>query len=209
MSVHVELPRRREHAPPLVDRIDDKRGTFGMMLFIATEATLFILLFFSYYYIGYGHPTRWLHEVPPKLHYSLPMLAVLALSSGVLYWGEKRVKYQDYAPARRALLGVLLLGVVFLVLTFFVYSEHLRYLTPRSNAYGSMFYTITGLHLAHLVLGMLMLSWVYFLPRWEPALRSPHRPYHNAGMYWHFVDTVWLFVVLLLYIAPNIHAARL
>jgi heme/copper-type cytochrome/quinol oxidase subunit 3 len=137
------------------------------------------------------------------------MLAVLLSSSVVLYWGEKNVKKQRYGPGKTALLGTLALGAVFLFLTYLEYSEHLRSLTPTANAYGSLFYTITTLHGMHVVLGMLMLSWVYFLPRWEPALRSPHRPYHNVGMYWHFVDTVWVFIVAILYVAPNLRATWL
>jgi cytochrome c oxidase subunit 3/cytochrome c oxidase subunit I+III len=104
-----------------------------------------------------------------------------------------------------ALLGTIFLGLVFLVLTYFEYSEHLLHLTPRTNAYGAIFYTITSLHAAHLTLGLLMLIWVALLPRWEPAIRTPYRPYHNVALYWHFVDTVWLFVVALLYVAPNIY----
>jgi heme/copper-type cytochrome/quinol oxidase subunit 3 len=72
----------------MVRLVDDKRGTFGMALFIATEACLFIMMFFAYFYIGHGHPVRWFYEEPPKLHYSLPMLAILLSSSAVLYWGE-------------------------------------------------------------------------------------------------------------------------
>jgi heme/copper-type cytochrome/quinol oxidase subunit 3 len=43
--------------------------------------------------------------------------------------------------------------------------------------------------------------------RWEPAQHPPHRPYHNAAMYWHFVDIVWVFIVAILYVAPNIYVA--
>lgn len=206
-GVTVELPRHPDHKLPVVQVLDAKRGSWGMLLFIATEATLFVLLFFAYYYIGHGHPTRWFHEEPPKLHYSLPMLGVLIVSSLVMHWGEKSVKQERYAAGRIAILVTLGLGIIFLVLTYLEYAEHLQHLTPRSDAYGSIFYTITSLHGLHLVLGMLMLTWVLLLPKWEPRLRTPHRPYHNAAMYWHFVDTVWLFVVLILYVSPNIFVA--
>lgn len=204
-SVYIENPPEIHHAEPLVTRIDDKRGTFGMLLFITTEAALFVVLFFAYFYVEKGQPQRWSLEEPPKLHYSLPMLGVLLLSSAVLYWGEQSVKKEQHRRGLIAVLGTLFLGIVFLVLTYFEYSEHLLHLTPRSNAYGSIFYMITSLHLAHLILGMLMLTWVALLPRWEPSVLPPYRPYHNAALYWHFVDTVWLFVVAILYVAPNIY----
>lgn len=199
-------PKKRssEYAEPLVRVVDDNRGTWGMALLIATEATLFVVMFFAYYYVAKGYD-RWSAEEPPKLHYSLPMLAILLTSSAVLHWGEKQVKKQRYGAGRMALIGTIVLGFVFLGFSYLDYSEHLLHLTPRTDAYGSIFYTITTIHIAHLVVGLLMLFWVLFLARrWAPAQYTPHRPYHNAGMYWHFVDTVWIFIVALLYVAPNI-----
>ena len=70
--------------------------------------------------------------------------------------------------------------MLFLFLTYLEDIEHLKTLTPRTNAYGSIFYTIVSLHGVHVVIGLLMLCWVLFLRRWEPAQYSPHRPYHNA-----------------------------
>jgi heme/copper-type cytochrome/quinol oxidase subunit 3 len=81
----------------------------------------------------------------------------------------------------------------------------LQHLTPRTNAYGSSFYTLTTLHGLHVVLGLLMLIWVLLVPRWEPVRFTPYRPYHNVALYWHFVDTVWIFIVAFLYVIPNIY----
>lgn len=202
--VYLDTSNHMGHDAPPVLRIDDSRGTFGMALLIASEVTLFGVLFFTYYYLKSGNP-QWRADEPPKLHYSLPMLAILLISSAVLYWGEKRVKEQRYGAGKAALTGTIVLGVVFLVLSYFEYHEHLQHLTPQTDSYGSIFYTIVSLHLAHLIMGLLMLFFVLFLPRWEPAERMPHRPYHNAAMYWHFVDTVWIFIIVLLYVIPNIN----
>lgn len=201
--VTLQTEGHKRHAGPPVHLVDDRRGSFGMAVFIASEATLFAMLFAAYYYLGPGNH-RWSVEEPPKLHFALPMLAILIVSSGVIYWGEEKVKKQEYGAGRSALIATIILGLVFLVLSYFEYSEHLKTVTPRTDSYGSIFYTITSLHLAHLTLGLLMLFWVLFLPRWSPAQYTPHRPYHNAAMYWHFVDTIWLIVVLVLYVWPNI-----
>jgi heme/copper-type cytochrome/quinol oxidase subunit 3 len=203
MSPHELIIPQHEHAGPPVPYVDDRRGTLGMLLFIATEAMLFIMLFFAYYFLEKGNQ-RWAVEEPPKLHYSLPMLAVLLTSSAILYWGEQQVKKERYIAARNALLGTISLGFVFLLLTYFEYSEHLLHLTPTSNAYGSIFYTITSLHGLHVCLGLLMLIWVLLVPEWEPMQYSPYRPYHNVAMYWHFVDIVWVFIIAILYVGPNI-----
>jgi heme/copper-type cytochrome/quinol oxidase subunit 3 len=73
-----------------------------------------------------------------------------------------------------------------------------------TNVYGSIFYTITTFHVAHLILGLSMLVFALILPRLEPVDRPPHRPFHNAALYWHFVDFVWLWIMIFLYFAPNL-----
>lgn len=198
--------RVADHEGPPVPLVDQHRGTWGIKLFILTEAMLFIMLFTAYFFIEKGGE-RWKVEEPPKLHYSLPMLAVLLISSGVLYWGEKQVEKERYGLGRLALIGTIALGLLFLLLTYFEDVEHLKTLTPRTDAYGSIFYTIVSLHGLHVVTGLLMLTWLLLLGRWEPTQRSPHRPYHNVGLYWHFVDTVWVFVVAILYVAPHVYKA--
>jgi heme/copper-type cytochrome/quinol oxidase subunit 3 len=195
-------PETRDH-PPLVTTLDDRRGTAGMWLFIITEAALFLMLFFSYFYLAQGGWT-WPFEKPPKLHYAIPMLAVLWAGSGILYWGQRQIRRQAYSRAFTALMGTMVLGFVFLALSSFDYLEHLRVLTPTTNVYGSIFYTITGFDAAHVILAILMLGYVAILPRWEPVDRSPHRPFHNAAIYWHFVSVVWFWILVFLYIAPNL-----
>ena len=91
-----------------------------------------------------------------------------------------------------------------LVLQFFEYRNHLQTLLPTTDSYGSIFYTITTIHGAHVTLGLLMLAYAIVLPRLEPAGRPPHRPLHNAALYWHFVDIVWVFIVGLLYYLPRL-----
>ncbi|HLK51296.1 MAG TPA: cytochrome c oxidase subunit 3 [Bryobacteraceae bacterium] len=197
------LPPEVASHPPLVTTLDERRGTAGMWLFILTEAALFILLFFSYFYLAQGG-WRWLGEEPPKLRLAIPMLVVLWISSAVLHWGERQVKAARYSRARTGLGLTILLGVIFLVMQAFEYMDHLKTLTPRTNVYGSIFYTITTFHAAHLILGLLMLCYALALPQYEPVNHPPHRPYHNTALYWHFVDFVWFWIIIFLYIGPNI-----
>ncbi len=187
----------------LVSRVDDRRGTYGIQLFILTEGFLFIMLFTAYFYLARG-TWRWLAEKPPALHYVLPMLAILLGSSGVVYWGEQHVKKGEYRTGRIALLIAIAMGLGFLALSAFDYKEHLQDITPRTNAYGSIFYTITTFHVAHVCLGLCMLIFALITPKLEPRQWPPYRPYHNAALYWHFVDFVWIFIVTFLYVAPNI-----
>lgn len=183
--------------------LDQERGHFGIWLFVGSEVFLFLMLFFSYFFLAFGD-WRWLREEPPKLTLAFIMLAVLLTSSVVLRWGEKQVERAKFAQGRAALAVTILLGIAFLVLSFFEYREHLKEVTPWSNAYGSIFYTITTFHVAHLVLGLCMLAFVLALPRIGVTRRPPHRAYSDVALYWHFVDVVWVFIVGILYVLPNL-----
>jgi cytochrome c oxidase subunit I len=182
---------------------DDRRGTGGMVLTIVTEALLFVVLFFSYYYLGHGQP-KWPTHEAPKLTLAFIMLGVLLLSSAVLHWGERQLRKGERGRARAAVLATIALGAGFLVIQGFEYHDHLKTLLPTTDSYGSIFYTITSFHAAHVLVGVLCLIFVAWLPRLEPVERPPHRPLHNVSLYWHFVDLVWIFVVGLLYVVPNL-----
>ena len=198
MSTATLVPVRRISVP-----LETERGTFAMRLVILTESFLFICLFASYFMLE-NNKSRWRTEELPKLNFAIPMLVVLVISSLVLHWGELQVKKQRYGIGRIALALTILIGLVFLTLQAFEYRARWQHLTPYTDSYGSIFYTITTFHAAHLIAGLLILAYVLFLPRYAPALESPYRPFHVAAMYWHFVDVVWIFVVAILYIGPHL-----
>lgn len=206
-TIDLRLPPDIGAQPPrervITARLDNRNGTFGIQLFILTEAFLFIMLFTAYFYLAQG-TWRWLAEKPPALHWVIPMLAVLLSSSAVAHWGEQQLKRNSVRRARLALIITIVMGVGFLALSAFDYKEELQHVTPQTDAYGSIFYTIVTLHVAHVCLGLLMLIYVLTLPKLEPRQWPPYRPYHNASLYWHFVDFVWVFIVALLFVAPNI-----
>ncbi len=185
---------------PLVSELDQGRGSWGMAFFIASEATLFLVLFFAYFYLG--PPAG---EAPPSMKFAWPMLGILLLSSAIVHWGGTRLERGKPWQARAALVAAVLLGAAFLVTQVFEYREHLRLLSPRDSAYGSIFYTLTSFHAAHVALGALMLGYTALLPRIGEAERTPHCAYRNASRYWHFVDAVWVLIVGLVYILPSVN----
>jgi heme/copper-type cytochrome/quinol oxidase subunit 3 len=185
---------------------DAKRGSASMVLFILTEAMLFVSLFFGYFYLGAWND-RWPLDELPKLKLATVMLALLIASSVVLYFGEEASKKGRSGRARLLLAATIAMGLVFMVLQVFETKDHLRTLLPTTDAYGSIFYTITSLHALHLLLGLAMLGYTLLLPDLEGRVRPPHRPYHNAALYWHFVDVIWVWVVLLLYYLPHLQGA--
>ncbi|HEX5042503.1 MAG TPA: cytochrome c oxidase subunit 3 [Candidatus Polarisedimenticolaceae bacterium] len=204
MSVAPTLPPPVRHLRPAPHWLPDRsRGTAGMALFITTEAALFGLLFLSALYLSGGHLT-WPGHEPPRLRLVIPMTALLLASSLVLYRGERAAERGRRGRAFLALWSSVGLGVLFLVLQVFETRDHLRHLSPSSNAYGSIFYATTGFHGLHLIVGLLMLAYAGVLGRTEPTERPPHRPYRNAALYWHFVDAVWIVILAVLYLPPNL-----
>jgi heme/copper-type cytochrome/quinol oxidase subunit 3 len=185
--------------------IDQERGWYGMWCVIATEFMLFVCMFGAYYFLG-NNKDRWAQEMPPKLRYPILLLVILLSSSGVLIWGEHQIKRANFLAGRLALWVTVAMGVGFLILQSFEYLDHWKQLTPYSDSYGSIFYAITTLHAAHVIVGLLMLCFVGVLPRYGKTAGSPHRIYKTVGLYWHFVDAVWIIIVLLLYVIPNIQA---
>jgi len=182
--------------------LDTQRGTVAMALFILTEAMLFVALFFAYFYLSLDKP-QWPMDEPPTLTMPLVMLAVLLASSGVLEWGRRQGRAGRERAARGATVLTAALGAAFLVLQSLEYRKHLKVVMPTTDAYGSLFYTITGFHGTHVLLGVLMLLYVAFLPRLGPGDRPPHRPLHDASLYWHFIDGAWIVIVALVYVLPH------
>lgn len=178
------------------------RGRVGMLLFIATEAALFVLAFFAYFYLASSNE-RWpLHELPEYTK-ALIMVGILLASSVTAEIGSKGMLRGRTTRLKVSLVATLLLGGVFLYVSWLDYAARLKHLTPFENAYGSITYTLTSLHLAHFVLGMLMLGFVLIRTFAGHFTKERHLAVKNSVLYWHFVDLVWLFVVAIVYLSPH------
>lgn len=184
--------------------VEQRRGTGAMAWFILTEVMLFVVLFFAYFYFG-SMATHWPTDRPPKLLLASIMMVVLLVSSVVVTFSERFAAAGRTAAARTALLATIILGASFVGLQSFEYRERLKILNPTDDAYGSIFFTITTFHGAHLLIGLAMLVFALSLPDLEGKRKLPHRPLHNAAVYWHFVDAVWIVVVALLYYLPHLN----
>ena len=101
-----------------------------------------------------------------------------------------------------AFLDVEILGLIFIIIQGIEWSN--QPFGARDGAFGSLFYTITGFHGAHVVVGLLMNILVQIWAARGTFTRESHLAVTNAGMYWHFVDVVWLFVFASLYISPRL-----
>jgi heme/copper-type cytochrome/quinol oxidase subunit 3 len=172
-----------------------------MIFFILTEATLFAFLFVSYYYLGSRH-SRWPPDGAPELKLSVINTIILVVSSVPMWLAERVVRRGRLALCSYLLGAVLLMGIAFLIIEATEWSH--QSFTPATNAYGSLFFTITGFHFAHVTLGLLMI--VELLYRALANRLEVKRPIavKNVAAYWHFVGVVWVFLFLTIYISPRV-----
>lgn len=176
-------------------------GAWGMILLIATEAALFIYLLFSYFYLGSMARGAWPPSGTPELKLALPNTLILLTSSGTMWWAESGIRAGKQGRLRIGLLVTLALGIVFLAIQLVEYKG--RPFSPQTGAYGSLFYTITGFHGAHVALGLLMLLFVSWRALLGHFSGERHLAVTNVSWYWHFVDLVWLAVFTSLYLSPR------
>lgn len=177
-------------------------GFWGMMLLIATEASLFAYLLFSYFYLGSMAQGPWPPEGPPSLRLVLPNTILLLLSSGTIYWAESGIRHNERGRLQIGLLVTLVLGLVFLVIQGIEYST--KHITPTTHAYGSLFFTITGFHGAHVAAGLVMIAVMAVRASLDHFDARRHEAVINVSWYWHFVDAVWLSVFTCLYLTPHL-----
>ena len=170
----------------------------GLPLFIISETMIFLALFVSYWMLRLSADV-WPPEGTPHIGITIPVImTILLVSSSVTYhMGEERLDAGDNAGFRKWLLVTLALGVAFLGFTVFEYSHLIgEGFTFSTNAKSTAFYSITGFHASHVAIGLCMFLFVLF-----HAMKDniSHVFAKGAGLYWHFVDIIWFFVVSQIY----------
>lgn len=179
-------------------------GRSGMVLFLVNEATLFASLISSYFFLAVASaawPPAGIGR--PSLTLPLIMTAALLSSSGVLVYAERELERGNRSRYRAGVAVTVLLGTTFLLLQAKEYAVKLVEVRPTASAYGSLFFTITGLHGAHVAFGLLFLVWSLLASVKRPSLPERSLAIRNASLYWHFVDGVWLVILTSLYLSPR------
>lgn len=175
-------------------------GWWGMLTIVMTEAALFSYLLFSYFYFAVQYGRGFLPDELPKFKLSLPNTIILVASSFALAWGERAIRRGE---RRKLLMGLglaILLGALFVVVQVFEWRA--KPFTYASSSYGSLFFIITGFHMAHVLVGLVMLVLLFIWSVMGLFDRRRNAPITIGGFYWHFVDVVWLCVFFSLYVTP-------
>lgn len=179
-------------------------GFWGMWMLIFTEATLFSILLTSYFFLRFQAPEWPPDDIPrPELFLVFVMTPILLLSSGPMHWADVAARRGRTGQLKAGLLLTFLMGATFLGLQGYEYVETLREFTPRTNVYGTVFFTITGFHGIHVLVGLLMVLWLQVYA-WRGAFgRRRHGPVEVVALYWHFVDVVWVAILVSVYLSPH------
>ncbi|HSK79232.1 MAG TPA: cytochrome c oxidase subunit 3 [Thermoanaerobaculia bacterium] len=175
----------------------------GIWLFLASEVMLFGALFSSYVLLRTGAPT-WPHG---REFLNVPLATlntvILIASSVTMVMAWASLKLDDFKKYRLYMGLTLLASVGFLVVKAIEYgSKFEHHLYPSNNTFLAVYFTLTGLHALHVIGGMIVNG--YF---WGPGAKmwktQPERFTNRievAGLYWHFVDLVWIFLFPTLYL---------
>ena len=197
MAAHAEA----HHGPPVANqssRVDS--STLGMLLFIASEIMLFGSFFTIYFFVRVvADPPVW----PPE-GFHLPVFVagvntvILLTSSFTMHWALQAIKRGSRAGLQAGLVLTLALGLTFLLTQIREYSR--IGFSPQDEAFGSVFYGLTGLHGAHVFVGLTLLTFATIRAFRGHFTAEDHRGVEIPGIYWHFVDVMWIVVYTTVYI---------
>ena len=199
MEAHAES---HHHGPPpanVSSRIDAR--VLGMLLFIGSEIMLFGSFFTAYFFVRVVQQqgsTPWhdLHHLP--VFVAGLNTGILVTSSFTMHWALQSIKRGNRAGLKAGLSLTFLMGLTFLLTQITEYSR--IGFAPRDDAFATVFYCLTGLHGAHVFIGLTLLAFAT-----TRAFRGHYSPEHHhgvevPGIYWHFVDVMWIVVYTTVYI---------
>jgi cytochrome c oxidase subunit III len=176
-------------------------GKLGVWLFLASEVMLFGALFSTYIILRSGS-MEWPHG---ELNVWLGMINTFILigSSVTMVMAWASLKMNEWGKHRFYLLATVLLSCTFLVIKYFEYSEHLsKGEGPWHSTFFAIYFTLTGLHGLHILGGIVVM--LYFLGPGAKMHKTHPEQFTNrieiTGLYWHFVDLVWIFLFPILYL---------
>lgn len=171
------------------------------VLFLLSEATFFGFLILAYVYFrtypADGPSAESSLEVGKTLFFSLFLFA----SSGTIWLGERALHRGRPAAFDFWLVVTIVLGLIFLAGQALEWRELMAHgVTVSRNLFGTTFYTLTGLHGLHVILGLVGLAALLVLARMGDFRRGPTAAIDCVSMYWHFVDVVWVLLFGIIYL---------
>src|SRR5262245_15502450 len=188
------------HGPPPANRSSRvEPQLLGMLLFIISEVMVFGAFFTAYFFIRVAQGDVW-----PAHGTSLPVIPtlfntfILVSSSVTMHWAQTSIKNGNRFGLKAGIFTTLALGCTFLFIQINEYAN--IGFAPQDHAQQTIFYSLTGLHGAHVFIGLSLLLFVTirsFRGHYSP---QEYRGVEVPGIYWHFVDIMWIIVYTTVYV---------
>ena len=189
------------HAHPPAAHKSSRAEThvLGMLLFIISEIMVFGAFFTAYFFIRVAQGDPWpAHGTTLPLEVAGVNTAILVSSSFTIHWAQHSIAHGNRFGLKAGMLTTFLLGCTFLFIQINEYAN--IGFAPQDGAQQTIFYSLTGLHGAHVFIGLCLLLFVTiraFRGHYSP---ESHRGVEVPGIYWHFVDIMWLVVYTTVYV---------
>jgi cytochrome c oxidase subunit III len=188
------------HGPPPANRSSRvEPAVLGMLLFIISEVMVFGAFFTAYFFIRVAQGDPW-----PAHGTTLPVIPtlfntfILVSSSFTMHWAQTSIKNGNRFGLKAGILTTFLLGATFLFIQINEYAN--IGFAPQDAAQQTIFYSLTGLHGCHVLIGLTLLLFVTirsFRGHYSP---EEYRGVEVPGIYWHFVDIMWIIVYTTVYV---------
>jgi cytochrome c oxidase subunit 3 len=194
------IAHAEHHGPPEAHRSSRvEPPVLGMLLFIISEVMIFGAFFTAYFFIRIVNHNPWpAHGAKLPEDVAGVNTAILLSSSLTIHWALTSIKRGNRFGLKAGMVSTFLLGLTFLTVQINEYI-HIGF-PPYSSAQATIFYSLTGLHGAHVLIGLCALLIVTIR-----SFRGHYSPEHHQGMevpgiYWHFVDIMWVIVYTAVYV---------
>jgi len=219
---HADAHGQTVHHPKLQHHFETMQqqkeaSTLGMWLFLLTEVLFFGGLFFAYllyrmwYFEAFAEASRSIQIAPGLIN-----TAVLIASSLTMALGVRSAQTSQRSATVRWLIATIFLGLVFLGIKVYEYADKFEHHhVPGANfisespwaaqeqIFFSLYFTMTGLHALHMIVGVVMMSVITWMAHKGKFDSTYYTPVEMAGLYWHFVDLVWIYLFPLLYLVER------
>jgi heme/copper-type cytochrome/quinol oxidase subunit 3 len=190
-----------EHGAPTSTGLSNAK--LGMWAFLASECLLFgalISTFLLYRGRGAGIQPQCVYDIP----YTSVSSFVLLMSSLTMVLALAAIQRGDHSKLRTWLMATALLGMVFISGQVYEFTRFVQEgLTVKTNLFGTSFFILTGFHGAHVTVGILMLLSLFGMSLDGRLPASKAEAVELIGLYWHFVDVVWIVIFTVVYLIPT------
>lgn len=176
-------------------------GFWGAVFLILSEASIFAYLFFSYFYFSIQpHPGPWPPGGVPDITWAVLQTIAALAGCGTMWWADRSAAGFARGGVLLGLTLSLLLAVAFLVFQLLDWTA--KPFGLATDPYSSLYFTIGGVHLAHEIVGIVIIAAVLLWSLLGYFGSARHVPITVAAVYWYFVAVIWLGVFFTLYITP-------